>query len=89
MLHYMVHVTPLCCALDALGRMTSTVTDVRLTHHALVEKVRTRLSVIVRTSTSLIQSLGTLLGNVVAKVRNCIPRSHIVYIDTTGFLFMV
>ena len=36
-------------------------------------------------STSLQLSVGT----VIAKVRNCIPRFRIVYIETTAFLFMV
>ena len=48
------------------------------------KKVKTRLSVVEKTSTSLSQSFGTVM----AKVHNCIPRSRIVYIDTTGFLFM-
>ena len=39
----------------------------------------------VRKSTSLQLSVGA----VIAKVFNCIPRFHIVYINTTTFLFMV
>ena len=45
----------------------------------------TRLSVVVGTSTSVSRSLGTME----VKVHNCIPRSRVVYIDTTGFLFVV
>ena len=40
---------------------------------------------VVRNSTSLNWSVCTVR----AMVYNCIPRSCIVYIDTTGFLFIV
>ena len=49
------------------------------------KKVSTRLSVVVGTSTSVSRSLGT----VEVKVHKYIPRSLVVYIDTTGFLFVV
>ena len=88
MLHYNMHVTPLCALcklLKALCRTTSIVTDVPHTSRFSQKKVSTRPNVVVETSTSVSRSLGT----VEVKVHNCIPRSRIVYIDTTGFLFMV
>lgn len=71
-----MHVTILISALKI-------VTDVHIASHFTQKKVRTTLSDVVHAS--LEQSLGT----VIFKVLNYIPRSCIVHIDTTGFLFMV
>ena len=51
-------------------------------HHALVERGKDKT---VRNAKSLKRSIGTVIAN----VPNCILRSRIVYIDTTGFLFVV
>ena len=51
-------------------------------HHALVEWGKDKT---IRNSTSLKPSIST----VITKLLNQIARSHIVYIDTTGFLFVV
>ena len=80
MLHYTVHVTPLC----ALGRTTSSVTDVRLTSRfSQKSKDKTERCCKDQYKPKPIPRYR------IAKVHNCIPRSHIVYIDTTGFLFVV
>ena len=51
-------------------------------HHALVERSKDKT---VRNAKSLKQSIGTVIVN----VPNCILRSRIIYIYTTGFLFVV
>ena len=53
-----------------------------VSHHALVERGKDKT---VRNAKSLKRSIGMVIAN----VPNCILRSRIVYIDTTGFLFVV
>ena len=67
--------------LETVDRMTSSVTecayDVTLHFYTF--------GIVVRNNTSLQLSPGTEIANVL----NYIPRSHIVYLKTTTFLFMV
>ena len=83
-LPHMVHVIPLWTLwklLEALCRTTSSVAFIRVAS-CFVERGKNKT---VRNSTSLKCSIGTMIAN----VSNYILWSCIIYIDTTGFLFVV